>query len=97
VVIGFHSNDFNQEADTARKTAQVCYVNFGVTFLMTEKIPVTGEQIHPIFRHLALQHGEPSWNFNKFLVDQQGQVINRFSSWVGPESSSLSNAIEKLL
>jgi glutathione peroxidase len=96
-VIGFPSNDFNQEATTAKETARVCHLNFGVTFLMTEKISVTGEQAHPIFQYLALQQGEPSWNFNKFLVDQQGQVINRFSSWTGPESSSLSRSIEKLL
>jgi glutathione peroxidase len=97
VVIGFPSNDFNQEATTAKETARICYLNFGVTFLMTEKISVAGEQAHPIFQYLASHVGEPSWNFNKFLVDRQGQVINRFSSWVGPESQSLSSAIEKLL
>ncbi|MGI1679966.1 MAG: glutathione peroxidase [Cellvibrionaceae bacterium] len=97
VVLGFPSNAFHQEAKDSAETASVCYKNYGVTFLMTEEIPVKGDNAHPIFQHLASQQSKPSWNFNKYLVDKNGNVIKQFSSQVKPESVELTEAIEEIL
>jgi glutathione peroxidase len=97
VIIGFPSNAFDQAADNEAAAAKVCYVNFGVTFLMSQPIEVTGTNAHPIFQHLNQQQGQPSWNFNKYLVDKHGHVIDRYSQWTSPGSWFLSRAIDKLL
>ena len=97
VVIGFPSDSFDQEADDAAKTAEVCYVNFGVKFTMVETTPVTGPQANPVFRELARQTRAPAWNFEKYLVAADGQVVQRFGSRVAPESAELTGAIEQLL
>ena len=96
VVIGFPSNDFNQEAGSEKKTAEVCYINYGVTFFMTEKIHVKGNQAHPLFKYLAQSQGAPKWNFNKYLINAEGTVINRFSSSTSPNSQEITNAIQQL-
>ncbi|MCP4878924.1 MAG: glutathione peroxidase [Gammaproteobacteria bacterium] len=97
VIIGFPSDSFNQAAETAEEAARICYYNFGVSFLMTEQISVNGDTAHPIFKHLA-QHSEvPGWNFNKYLINQQGDVVAHYSHWTGPGSWRLARAIEKLL
>jgi glutathione peroxidase len=97
IVVGFPSDDFNQEDDDASKTAEVCYVNHGVTFLMTNAIKVKGSDAHPLFRHLAEETSEPSWNFNKYLVDKQGNVVEHFDSRVEPDSEQLLSAIDSVL
>ena len=97
VIIGFPSNSFNQAAKSAEAAARICYYNFGVSFLMTEQIPVTGDEAHPIFQHLAAQTKAPGWNFNKYLINQQGEVVSKFSHWVDPNSWNITRAIEDLL
>lgn len=97
VVIGFPSDSFNQEDEDAAATAEVCYVNHGVTFLMTEVIEVTGTAAHPLFRHLTAMEGRPSWNFNKYLVNRQGEVVGHFSNQVEPGDPQLLRAIDALL
>ena len=97
VIIGFPSNAFNQAALNEEEAAKVCFYNFGVTFLMSETIAVKGTSAHPVFQHLEQQKGEPSWNFNKYLVDKDGSVVERYKQWTSPTSSTLTNAIEKLL
>lgn len=97
VVVGFPSNDFRQEAGDEAKTAEVCYVNYGVTFTMVAPSPVKGEAANPVFRELGRQAGEPSWNFNKYLVAADGRVVEHFKSSVAPESATLREAIDKLL
>ncbi len=97
VVIGFPSDDFNQEDDDAATTAEICYVNHGVTFPMTEVVRVSGEQAHPVFGHLARQTRQPGWNFNKYLVDRDGEVTAHFDSRVEPDSVELLSAVEDLL
>ncbi len=97
VVIGFPSDSFNQEADDEAKTAGVCYENFGVSFLMTSTINVKGKSAHPIFAHLAKESEAPSWNFNKYLVDKQGKVLNHFASKTKPLSKALTSKVEDVL
>lgn len=97
VVVGFPSDDFNQEDDDASKTAEVCYVNHGVTFTMTDVIKVKGSEAHPVFAHLGQSSGEPGWNFNKYLVDARGNVVEHFDSRVEPDSERLIGAIEEVL
>ncbi len=96
-VVGFPSNDFRQEAADEATTADVCFVNYGVTFDMFTPIHVRGSQAHPIFRELARQSQAPRWNFYKYLVSPEGEVVDVFSSMVSPDSRRLRAAIESLL
>ena len=97
VVVGFPSDDFNQEAKSEAKTADVCYVNYGVTFTMLAPSSVTGAKGNPVFRELNRRAGEPSWNFNKYLVSADGKLVQRFDSDVTPDSPQLTRAVEQLL
>lgn len=96
-VIGFPSNDFRQEAGDEAETAEVCYVNYGVTFTMLAPSAVKGESANQVFKELGRRAGEPTWNFNKYLVAADGRVVERFKSSVAPQSATLEQAIEKLL
>jgi glutathione peroxidase len=96
-VIGFASDDFNQEASTQAKAAEVCFVNFGVTFTMVAPSHVKGAQANPVFRELNARVGAPQWNFNKYLVSADGRTVQRFGSSVAPDSGQLQVAIEALL
>ena len=97
VLVGFPSDDFNQEDDDEAKTAEICYVNYGVSFPMTNIIRVKGQDAHSIFAHLATETASPNWNFNKYLVDRNGQVVQLFRSGVNPDSEQLVMAIESAL
>lgn len=97
VVIGFPSDDFHQAADSEREAAQICYVNYGVTFTMLSTVSVKGEQAHPLFKELARQSKAPTWNFNKYVVDRSGTVSEYFNSGVTPDSEILKDSIEKVL
>jgi len=96
IVIGFPSDDFFQESSDEAKTADVCYVNYGVTFPMTSAIKVRGDGAHAVFKHLH-QAGKPSWNFNKYLVGKDGAVIAHYGSNTAPDSATLTTAIEQAL
>jgi glutathione peroxidase len=97
VVLGFPSDDFNQEAKDQAETAQVCYINYGVTFTMLAPTPVKGAAANPVFKELNRQSREPSWNFNKYLVKPDGKVVASFDSDVTPDSPQLNLAIERML
>ncbi len=97
VVVGFASDDFRQEADTEEEAADICYVNYGVTFTMLAPTAVRGDDANPIFRELARQSDAPSWNFNKYLVDKDGKVLQHFGSRTSPDDEELVQAIEKAL
>ena len=88
-LIGVPSDDFKQEAKDGEETAKVCYVNYGVTFAMSEPQVVTGDQAIPLFKQLATQSSAPRWNFYKYVVDRQGRVIASFSSQTQPDDPAL--------
>ena len=102
VILGFPANNFgSQEPGTNKEIAEFCSSKFNVTFPMFEKISVTGEDTHPLYKRLAAQPapvgGEPKWNFTKFLVDRNGNVVARFDSKVKPDSPELTKKIDELL
>lgn len=97
VVIGFPSDDFNQEDESAAATAEICYVNHGVTFAMTEVVNVKNADAHPVFAHLRSETAAPGWNFNKYLVGKDGEVLAHFGSNVEPDAPELIAAIEAAL
>ena len=103
-VLGFPCNQFlEQEPGTPGEIATFCSTNYGVTFPLFEKIEVNGEQRHPLYRQLtpaadADGHtGDIRWNFEKFLVGRDGEVITRFSPMTEPESGDVVGAIEQAL
>lgn len=97
VVVGFASDDFKQEAKDEAEAAEVCYVNYGVTFTMVSPSPVTGKNANPVFRELNRMSEQPSWNFNKYLVSADGKSVQHFGSEVAPDAASLTQAIERAL
>jgi len=101
LVLGFPCNDFGaQEPDSNSNIVQFCQRNYGVSFDLFDKVHAKGTQQHPLYAHLTskvIPPGEVSWNFEKFLVNKSGEVVARYRSSVGPESSELIAAIEKAL
>lgn len=99
VVLGFPSNDFaNQEPGTESEIAQFCRLTYSVEFPMFEKTEVTKGKASPFYRGLAeAAGGYPKWNFYKYLIDRNGQVVDYYSSITAPESDKLVSAIERLL
>ncbi|MEP5764558.1 MAG: glutathione peroxidase [Halieaceae bacterium] len=96
-VAGFPSNSFRQEAKTEEETAEMCYVNYGVTFDMYAEIPVKGDDAHPLFVELAAAQGAPRWNFTKYLVDGEGNIVARWGSSTKPQDPAVTQAIEAAL
>jgi glutathione peroxidase len=97
VVVGFSSDDFNQEAKDEAEAATMCFINYGVKFTMLAPQHVKGPEANPVFKELARQTQEPQWNFNKYLVTADGKVTQYFDSQVAPDSQQFNAAIEKLL
>ena len=96
-VVGFASDDFNQEADTEEEAADICFKNFGVTFTMIAPGPVTGANATPLFAHINQQSKQPRWNFTKYLLNESGEVVESFASKVRPDSKPITQAIESVL
>ncbi|MDB5037177.1 MAG: glutathione peroxidase [Bacteriovoracaceae bacterium] len=103
VVLGFPSNDFlSQEPGTNSEIKQFCQSRYGVTFPLFEKNPVKGSEKQLIYKYLTEEsgadfQGEIHWNFNKFLVNKDGDVVARFGSAVKPSDAEVTSSIEKLL
>jgi glutathione peroxidase len=97
VVVGFASDDFNQEAKDEEEAASICYVNFGVSFTMLAPTSVKGENANPLFKALAQATEEPAWNFNKYLLDREGKVVEHYGSMTAPDAKKLTRKIEELL
>lgn len=102
MVLGFPSNDFgNQEPGSNEQIAEFCRTQYGVRFPMFAKIKVRGDGKIPFYRSLIAGSASPDreigWNFEKFLVDRQGQVVARFSTATPPQSAGVIEAIERAL
>jgi glutathione peroxidase len=103
-VIGVPCNQFSgQEPGTAEEIAEFCSATYGVTFPMTEKVDVNGDGAHPVFRQLtttpdaAGTAGDVQWNFEKFLLSPDGEVVGRFRPTTTPDAPEVRTAIEKVL
>ena len=98
-VLGFPSNDFmGQEPGSEEQIAEFCTLTYGVEFPMFEKVTVKGDDATPLYRALAKTTGEePGWNFHKYLVDRNGQVVASFGSRTKPDDPKLRAQIEELL
>jgi glutathione peroxidase len=98
VVLGFPSNDFKQEDADAKKIAELCYNTYGVKFPMFASTVVTGEGANPLYSELIKATGnQPKWNFNKYLIDRNGKVVEYYPSKVTPEDPALVGKIEQAL
>ncbi|MES2418818.1 MAG: glutathione peroxidase [Bacteroidota bacterium] len=90
VLIGFPAGNFGgQELATNAEIQDFCKKNFGVTFLLSEKISVKGEDINPLFSYLTTEEnpdfkGDIKWNFEKFLINEKGELVHRYRSAVKP-------------
>ncbi|MFL0352594.1 glutathione peroxidase [Xanthomarina sp. GH4-25] len=96
VVIGVPCNQFGgQEPGDAKDIESFCQVNYGVTFLITEKVDVKGERQHPLYSWLTtkdlngVKNSSVKWNFQKYLIDEQGQLIDYYYSITKPNSSKI--------
>lgn len=97
-VLGFPSGDFRQELTSEEEVAKFCELNYGVTFPMFEKIHVTGDKAHPLYRELADVTGSfPKWNFNKYLINREGVAVAHYNSSTKPMGKKMVSDIEALL
>ena len=103
-VIGMPCNQFaGQEPGTAEEIEQFCATTYGVDFPLLEKADVNGPDRHPLYAELTQlqdeqgEAGDVQWNFEKFLVDRDGNVVARFRPGTTPEDPAVTSAIEKLL
>ena len=97
VVLGVPSDDFNQELASAAEVKDFCAVNFAIDFPMTTITPVSGAGAHPFYRWAAERAGAPRWNFHKYLVGPDGQLVAAFPTKTEPDASEVTRAIEALL
>lgn len=104
VIIGFPANNFNhQEPGTDEEIKEFCSSKYDVKFPLMSKISVKGDDKAPLYQFLTSDKsngdfgGEIGWNFTKFLVDRNGNVIGRFSSQTTPDSATVTDTIEKAL
>ncbi|MFP5326392.1 MAG: glutathione peroxidase [Acidimicrobiia bacterium] len=103
-VLGFPCNQFKgQEPGTSEEIATFCSMTYGVTFPLYEKIDVNGDNRHPLYEELTKaaddegHRGDVRWNFEKFLVSPEGEVVKRFGPLTGPEDPKLREAVESVL
>ncbi|HPJ45897.1 MAG TPA: glutathione peroxidase [Tenuifilaceae bacterium] len=96
VIIGFPANNFmKQEPGTNSEIREFCTANYGVTFPMMEKISVKGDDIHPLYKWLTTKSengvvdAEISWNFQKFLIDEKGNVVDYLKPREKPDSEKV--------
>lgn len=103
-VVGVPCNQFmGQEPGSAEEIQEFCSATYGVTFPMTEKVDVNGEGAHPLFQRLTEtpdvdgKAGDVSWNFEKWVVSGQGEVVARFRPMTTPDAPEVRAAVESTL
>ena len=100
VVLGVPTNNFRQEPGNNKEIKDFCETNFGITFPMTEKINVIGNNSHPFYKWARKYYGIgaiPKWNFHKIIIGKNGKVAETFSSITKPTSKKFLKAIEDLI
>lgn len=98
VVLGFPSNDFEQEPGDGKQIADFCYKTYGVKFPMFAKSSVAGRNANQLYVNLIKLSGTtPKWNFYKYLIDRSGNVVESYSSMTAPDDKGLLKQIEKAL
>ena len=98
VVIGVPTNNFKQEPKNNSEIKEFCETNFGITFPMSEKVDVIGNNAHPFFKWAKKNHGIaaiPKWNFHKIIIGKDGKVSDTFASFTKPTSKKFLNVINK--
>ncbi len=101
-ILAFPCNDFGgQEPGTNEEIKTFCSSKYNVTFKLFDKIKVLGDERSPLYARLinndVTEKGDVKWNFEKFLIDKDGNIVSRFRSKVTPESEEMTKAIEKEL
>ena len=100
VVLGIPTNNFRQEPGSNKEIKNFCETNFGITFPMTEKISVIGNNSHPFYKWARKDYGIgaiPKWNFHKIIIGKDGKVAETFSSITKPSSKKFIKVIENLI
>ncbi|KQI72438.1 glutathione peroxidase [Loktanella sp. 5RATIMAR09] len=98
VVLAVPSDDFNQELASNAEVKEFCELIYGIDMPMTVITGVKGRNAHPFYQSLRQEAGfSPRWNFNKVLLDRQGQVVDTFVSRVNPLSDQITRQIDSLL
>ena len=99
VMLGIPSNDFGgQEPGSNKEIKTFCETTFGITFPITEKVSVKGDNAHPFYKWAKDNHGIgaiPKWNFHKIIVGKEGKVIDTFASFTKPNSKKIIALIQK--
>ena len=98
VVIGVPTNNFKQEPGSNKDIKDFCETNFNISFPMTEKIDVIGNNAHPFFKWAKENHGKsaiPKWNFHKIIIGKNGKVADTFASITKPSSKRFIDLIEE--
>ena len=100
VVLGVPSDDFNQELSTDDDVKKFCEIRYGVNFPLTSIQKIKGDSAHPLYKWISGNTsviGQPRWNFHKYLISKEGQVLNWFSSMTSPTSDGLLKQVEQAL
>ena len=101
-ILGFPANDFmGQEPGTSEEIAEFCELNYGVSFPLFSKISVKGDEMHPLYQEITSMPepigGDVRWNFQKYLLNKDGEVVQKFGPQTVPEDPEVTGAIERLL
>jgi glutathione peroxidase len=98
VILGFPADDVaHQEPRSDDQIAEFCKENFGVSFPMFAKSNVVSEPVNPVFERLTEAAGPPTWNFNKYLLDRDGEVVEHYEVATEPDDPALNAKIDELL
>ena len=98
VILGFAADDVaGQEPRSDGQIAHFCKANFGVSFPMFAKSNVVSEPVNPVFARLDAEAGPPGWNFNKYLLDREGEVVQHYEVSTEPDDPGLNAEIDRLL
>ena len=101
IVLGVPSNQFGgQEPGTNEEIKNFCETNFNITFPMTDKIKVKGDEAHPIYKWAKKNHGNstvPKWNFHKILINKDGKIQDTYGSFIKPMSQKILKQLDKIL